>query len=220
MIWKNARTVYSHNQLYGRWCVSPRGEFPTTNRSLRLGLHTETHSARLYSASDISVWATQNIHQHPLLSKLGPDILSDGLNAETILKRLMSKQFRRRRLCSLYLDQHFLAGIGNYLRSEILFFSGLHPDLNPINLTDKERQKISEISLIIPQRSYATQGYTVDESRWRTAIKNAANFEQSRFMVFDREGLNCRVCDTPVLRLNRNSRRLYFCPTCQPNITS
>ncbi len=34
------RTLYSHNQLYGRWYVVAPGITPNTRRSLRLALHT------------------------------------------------------------------------------------------------------------------------------------------------------------------------------------
>ena len=48
----NGLTLYSHNQLYGRWYTTRRDKQPSTNRSLRIALHTKTHSAWLYSASD------------------------------------------------------------------------------------------------------------------------------------------------------------------------
>ena len=44
-------SLYSHNRLYGRWFVRARGELPATRRSLRVALHTRTHSALLCSAS-------------------------------------------------------------------------------------------------------------------------------------------------------------------------
>jgi endonuclease VIII len=117
----NDLTLYSHNQLYGRWYISRRGEYPDTGRSLRVALHTATHSALLYSASDIDVLTDEEIASHPLLSKLGPDILDRRLTVAGVSGRLCRPDFRNRALASLYLDQRFLAGIGNYLRSEILF---------------------------------------------------------------------------------------------------
>ena len=51
----NGLTLYSHNQLYGRWYVRARGELPRTRRSLRVAFHTALHSALLYSATDIEV---------------------------------------------------------------------------------------------------------------------------------------------------------------------
>ena len=61
----SGHTIYSHNQLYGVWRVVKRDKLPKTNRQLRLAIHTDQHSALLYSASDISVWETQHIEGHP-----------------------------------------------------------------------------------------------------------------------------------------------------------
>lgn len=36
----NGITLYSHNQLYGKWYICRRGKRPTTGRSLRVALHT------------------------------------------------------------------------------------------------------------------------------------------------------------------------------------
>ena len=48
-------SLYSHNQLYGRWYTTRRPRLPQTRRQQRVALHTETHSALLYSASDIEI---------------------------------------------------------------------------------------------------------------------------------------------------------------------
>lgn len=212
---ENDLTIYSHNQLYGVWHVARRGELTVTQRSLRLGLHTETHSAVLYSASDISVWPTERIKQQPLLSKLGPDILNKTLTPEKIAKRLYSTRFRRRRIGNLFLEQHFLAGIGNYLRSEILFFAGVMPQLRPVDLSDAASFRLAQASIDVSNRSYKTGGYTVPHELWQKALAANADYEQSRFMVFDREGLPCRVCSTPIERISSSGRRLYYCPNCQ-----
>lgn len=213
---ENALSIYSHNQLYGVWRVSVRDKQPETSRSLRLGLHTVSHSAVLYSASDISIWPTQGLHQQPLLSKLGPDVLCDELTIAHIKDRLSSPRFCKSKLSSLFLNQHFIAGIGNYLRSEILFFAGLHPDVTPRQLSCEQLEQLAKATHSVCRRSYATGGYTVDETRWREARLHNDDFEASRFMVFDREQLSCRECSYPIERINRNGRRLYLCLSCQP----
>lgn len=212
---ENAITVYSHNQLYGVWQVSKKGQQPETSRSLRLALHTKTHSAVLYSASDISIWPTQRITEQPLLSKLGPDILDGDVTDGQLAKRLKSNTFRRRKLSALYLNQHFIAGIGNYLRSEILFCTGIHPDKTPAQLNDEQIMALSHASIEVSQRSYQTGGYTVYGDLYERALATKADYEESRFMVFDREGLPCRDCATPIQRIERNGRRLYWCSVCQ-----
>ena len=42
----NGLTLYSHNQLYGRWYVTRRDRTPRTRRSLRVALHTDGDHAR------------------------------------------------------------------------------------------------------------------------------------------------------------------------------
>ncbi|NNC55490.1 MAG: endonuclease VIII, partial [Pseudomonadales bacterium] len=125
------RTIYTHNQLYGRWYLRPRGDSPQTNRQLRLRIDTNRHSALLYSASDIQVCDSAELATHPYLTKLGPEALDTGLDASTIERRLRERGFVNRGLAALYLDQGFLAGIGNYLRSEIFFVAGIDPTLKP-----------------------------------------------------------------------------------------
>ncbi len=117
----NGLTLYSHNQLYGKWYTMRRPRLPKTMRQLRVGLHTETHRALLYSASDIEVLTERELERHPFLCRVGPDILDPTLSTDNIVDRLGSAMFRNRALGGLYLDQAFLAGNGNYLRSEILW---------------------------------------------------------------------------------------------------
>lgn len=215
MHFDNDLSIYSHNQLYGRWVIVPVDELPETNRSLRLGLHTHAHSALLYSASDISVWPREKLSEHPFLRKLGPDILNQSVTPDTIQQRLTSPPFRNRSLAALYLDQRFLAGMGNYLRSEILFIAGLHPDKKPANLSAGQIKHLAEQTLQVTYRSYKTAGYTTSIAASVRARHSQVEYEAERFMVFDREGQSCRRCNDTILRAERSSRRIYFCPQCQ-----
>ena len=117
-------TIYSHNQLYGRWYITRRDKPPRTNRTLRLAIYTETHSALLYSASEIEVHTPETLSSQKYLARLGPDALDDHVVWRDLLTRLQDPKCAGRSLAALYLDQSFVAGIGNYLRSEILFNAG------------------------------------------------------------------------------------------------
>ena len=98
----NALTLYSHNQLYGRWFVRARDSYPKTNRSLRVALHTRKSSALLYSASDIAVLDEAGVSSHPFLSKIGPDLLDPDLTKQDLVHRLRDDRFRNRGLGGLY----------------------------------------------------------------------------------------------------------------------
>ncbi|MFN2328186.1 MAG: endonuclease VIII [Chromatocurvus sp.] len=211
-------TIYSHNQLYGVWRIVARDRLPETGRSLRIALHTRTHSALLYSASDISVWLTAEINQHPFLSRIGPDILAPDLHWREVAARLASPAFRRRRLEALYLDQRFLAGIGNYLRAEILFAAELNPMRSAASLSLKERGALARATLEISRRSYVTAGITLPPGLAKRLASQDIQREQRRFFVFGRDGRPCYRCGGEVSRAETGGRRLYWCPVCQPAV--
>lgn len=211
----NDLTLYSHNQLYGRWYTCRRDRPPDTARSLRVALHTGSHSALLYSASDVEILTPQTIGEHPFLSRAGPDILDDGLEADDVEARLGDGAYRNRSLGGLYLDQSFLAGIGNYLRSEILFAAGEHPASKPAELDGRSARKLARETLRISRRSYRTGGVTVTPSLARALEADGKPYRQYRFWVFDRDGLPCRNCGTTIERMEVGSRALFYCPGCQ-----
>lgn len=216
----SGKTLYSHNQLYGVWRVSRRGLEPKTNRALRLALHTENHSARLYSATDISLWNHEELYQHPFLQTLGPDVLAGGTTASVVVDQLMDPRFRNRQLSALYLDQKFMAGIGNYLRAEILYFARIHPSPKPSQLDKAALARLARNTLIISRRSYRTGGITLPSRLAKTAAsvkkRRGKRYESNRFGVFARAGRGCYQCGSRIQKAEMNSRRIYWCPQCQP----
>ena len=212
----NGLTLYSHNQLYGRWYTTRRPCLPKTNRQLRVELHTTSNSALLYSATDIDVLRDDQVEAHPFLSRIGPDVLDPKLSREALAERLGSKEFRSRSVGSLYLDQHFVAGLGNYLRSEILFVSGLDPSRRPASMRQRELDKLVAETLRIARRSYRTGGITVPPSLATRLKAEGERYGTRRFYVFGREGEACRQCDAPIEKSVISSRNVFFCRACQP----
>lgn len=211
----NGQSMYSHNQLYGLWRVCERDKEPKTNRSLRVGLHTDTHSALLYSASDIDIFPTDQVAEHPFIRKLGLDVLDASLDWRTVAERLLDDRYQRRAVASLYLDQGFLAGVGNYLRSEILFLAAVHPTMKPAQLSRGNVGSLARATLTLCQRAYVTRGLTNPPRRVQRLKAEGLGFEAYRFAVFGRDGLPCFNCGAKIERVTFNSRRLYFCPGCQ-----
>ena len=211
----NGLTIYSHNQLYGRWYTARRPRYPKTNRQLRIELCTSTHRALLYSASDIDVLTERQLGKHPFLRRVGPDILDAKLTPEEIVERLCEPGFRGRALGSLYLDQAFLAGNGNYLRSEILWVAGLDPASKPADLDPAALHRLAAETLRISRRSYRTRGVTVAPGLAKSLKDSGMGYERYRFYVFGREGLPCHHCSAPIERQTMGSRNIFVCRSCQ-----
>lgn len=215
---EDGHVLYSHNQLYGVWKIARRSHLPATRRALRVKLSTASHAARLYSASDISMWHVDTIGAHPFIARLGPDLLTHGVSADDVEARLLEPAHAGRRLGGLLLDQGFYAGIGNYLRSEMLFFAGLPPEVRPRDLTAAERRRLAEAIVATMQRAYRLAGVTNPEA-WRCPLMAAGEPRRRwRHAVFNRAGEPCFACGGTIERFDVASRRLYRCRRCQPGL--
>lgn len=210
------RVVYSHNQLYGRWYVRRRGTLPRTGRSLRFAVHTATHSALLYSASEIEVLRTRSLRRHPYLSRLGPDPLHAAVSDADVMSQLVDDRFSGRQLAALYLDQSFVAGIGNYLRSEILFTAGIHPGRRPRDCTLDELEQLAHWTVEIVRQAYATAGLTGDPDRMAAMKARGVRRSRYRHAAFAREGKPCYGCGAAIEKAIMAGRRCYLCLRCQP----
>ncbi len=212
----NGDILYSHNQLYGRWLTRRDGKQPASRRTVRVGFKTEAGGvAYLYSATDIEVLWEQELPLHRYLSGLVPDILDQELSAGEISRRLRSRPFYRRQLAGLLLDQGFLAGPGNYLRSEYLFVSGLHPKLRPADLETQQHLRLARTVLKVSERAYRQAGVTVEPTLARKLKKSGERKRRYRHYVFGRAGQPCRKCGTEVVRQDIAGRAVFFCPDCQ-----
>jgi endonuclease VIII len=213
---ENGLSIYTHNQLYGRWEMRKAYSYPQTNRQLRLAIHNDRKSALLYSASDIEVLDEAAIATHPFLTRLGPDVLGTTTTIEIIQARLSDPAFRRRRFTTLLLDQHFLAGLGNYLRSEIPFVARVHPSLRPIDCSESQLFALAEAAIAIPLRSYQTGGITNDLELAATLKTRGMRRSHYRHWVFSRAKQPCFVCGISIVKDVAGARRFYYCPNCQP----
>ena len=212
----NGYTIYSHNNLYGKWFISPDGQTPDVKRQLRLSIHTQKGAAFLYSASDITVLKEHELLNHPYLSKLGLELLSENTTQEMVAQRLMKYQKSRRSLMTLLQDQSVLAGIGNYLCCEILHLTGLHPEMRICDISDQQLEQLAHNSLLLTLQSYETKGITNLLSRAKKLAKQGVEFENYRFNVYRRKGLPCYQCGEKIVKDKFSGRMGYCCLGCQP----
>ncbi len=212
---ENDWSMYSHNELYERWTVNLNTKRVKSARARRVVLKTKKHAVRLWSATDIDLIPTSEEDEHPFLKKIGPDVLNESCSFELIEERLTSKNFHKKKASTLMLDQTFFAGLGNYLRSEILFDAKIHPDDRPYDLDKTEITEWANSIKNISHLAYKTGGFTVSKS---LADKNKANGESKRsyrHAVFMRNKYECLDCKSRIERKWYGKRKLDYCPSCQ-----
>ena len=210
----NNYSIITHNQLYGRWTSSRLATKIRHNRSLRIEFCTEKKAVRLWSATDISVFKTIDENHHPYIKNLGPDVLDITTTPELIFSRLISNKFKNRQFSGLLLNQRFISGLGNYLRSEILFYSNCMYDDKSSKLNTSQNKLLATNIKDVSMRAYNQKGNTIfyDDLMLKKLDKTIKN---RRFMVFARKGHACYICENIILKDQASSRRIYYCPQCQ-----
>ena len=213
----NGMTHYSHNQLYGRWKVMPATRDPERGRRMvRVILGNDDALAVLYSATQIELLPTRALAGHRFLAKLGPDALDTATTPVLVGERLADPRRARSTLGALLLDQTFVAGVGNYLRSDILFAAGLTHDRRAGSLTPAERRRLARAIVEVTRRSYETQGITNTPGHVRRLTRAGITRGALRFRAYGRAGHPCWDCGTRIRRVEANGRALFFCVRCQP----
>jgi len=77
------------------------------------------------------------------------------------LKIARNKRIQNKQICDYLLDQKRISGIGNYLRSEILYRSRIRPDRSLKNLSDEELELLRIESIKTVRESYDSHGLTI-----------------------------------------------------------
>lgn len=101
--------------------------------------------------------------------KIGPDLLALSLNENTWittdewLQIFKIRRNQNKQIYNILLDQSLVSGIGLYLLTEILYYSGIHPKRLGKDITDEEWEKIRINSHKIILVSYSYGGCTIKD---------------------------------------------------------
>ena len=71
---------------------------------------------------------------------------------------LSNKRIKNKQICGFLLEQKYFSGIGNFLRSEIVYTAKIRPDKILSNLSDFEKGELYDVSLKVILEAYLTQG--------------------------------------------------------------
>jgi formamidopyrimidine-DNA glycosylase len=89
------------------------------------------------------------------LSTLGPDIMTPEFKLDMF--KSLSKKYANRNITSFLMDQDVIAGCGNYIKAEVLYYSKISPCRKIGDLNDQEIELLFEGLRIIPRLSYNNQ---------------------------------------------------------------
>lgn len=155
------------------------------------------------------LWTAQDVESHPLLSHLGVEPLSRELTPAQLYsltrgQKISIKQF--------LMDGRRIVGVGNIYAAESLFRAGIHPLAQARRLSLERCAALSRAIKETLRSAIRAGGSTLRDF---VNADGAAGEFQLRTWVYDRAGLPCRRCGTPIRRIVQGARATYFCPACQ-----
>jgi len=143
------------------------------------------------------------------IQKLGPEPFGQKMNQKYLYTILKNKTIA---IKTALLDQTIVAGLGNIYVNEVLFLSGLHPTTPCNQITRKQTQELIDNSIKVLNKAIELGGTTI---RSYTSSLGVTGRFQNDLMVHDREGEECKVCQTLIIKEKVNGRGTYYCPKCQ-----
>ena len=189
---------------------------PTVNpKSTRL-IFTFSDKSKLYFNDQRKFGWIKLLDQTELVESqknLGLDIFDSKFTPAYLFSQL---QKSHRPVKTLFLDQHYFAGIGNIYACDALFLAGIHPQIPSNKITLAQAKLIHKFLIEIMHQSVSAGGSTARDKKY---LKPDGTSGQNQFFfrVYQRKGESCLKCGTKIKYFKLNGRGTFFCPHCQPS---
>jgi formamidopyrimidine-DNA glycosylase len=193
----DGRILHAHFRMNGDWEVVPTGT--PLPRFARAVLELDDGTSLVFV--DSRALGTLDVHPAGVELELG--LGPDAADAEWTSAQLAAALAPRRGpIKPALLDQRLVAGLGNIYAAESLWRARINP-YTPCNALPRSRTVALRNAIAAVLRRATGSRYTDDDT--------------VTLDVYDREGLPCRRCGTPIERVVQAGRSTYYCPHCQPD---
>jgi formamidopyrimidine-DNA glycosylase len=206
--------VLGHLGMTGRMYVARKDEVLPKHAAIVLDL-----GDRNFIYEDYRYFGRMSLDLSPI-ENLGPEPLGREFTPAFLAKALgRSRQPVKVKL----LDQSVAAGVGNIYASEALFRAGISPKQSAGTLTPLQVKRLWR-SIRETLREAIRFGSTVplkfasgksDGLFYFGRSGDGETFYEERLRVYDRAGLGCSKCRSPIKRITQAARSTFFCPKCQ-----
>ena len=154
-------------------------------------------------------WTGNDPEKHPLLCNLGPEPLSDTLDGDYLYNK---SRGRTQSIKTFLMDSRIVVGIGNIYASESLFVAGIHPKRRTGNISHARYKILAAAIKQVLHQALEKGGTTL-----RDFINGEGEpgYFRHELKVYDRHGLPCYTCHTPIRESRLGQRSSFYCTKCQ-----
>lgn len=154
------------------------------------------------------LWTTDP-PRHPLLAGLGPEPLDEAFDGTCLWNRARG---RRIAVKSFIMNASIVVGVGNIYASESLYRAGIHPKRRADRISAARMRGLAAAIKSVLERAIAAGGTTLRDFH---GGDGEPGYFARELDVYDRAGLPCRTCGTPIRHAVIGQRSSYYCPACQ-----
>lgn len=146
---------------------------------------------------------------HPLLRNLGIEPFDARFDGDWMYTRTRGRSVA---IKSALLAGDIVVGVGNIYCSESLFRAGIRPTTAAGRISRPRYAALADAVRATLADAIARGGSTLRDF---VGSDGQSGYFQLEAFVYDRAGLPCRVCGTPIRQIVQGQRSTFYCPTCQ-----
>ena len=113
---------------------------------------------------------------------------------------------------NLIMNARVLVGVGNIYASEALFRAGIRPTRPAGRISLARMEKLTACIREVLEDALRAGGTTLRDFNWGDG---QPGYFAQELQVYDRAGLPCPTCASPLKRQIVGQRSTYYCPDCQ-----
>jgi len=149
------------------------------------------------------------LEHHELLRELGVEPLEPGFSG-----KLLYDQTRNRSapVKQVLLAGDIVVGVGNIYASESLFRAGINPKTPARRISLARYEKLAQAVREILAEAIVQGGSTLRDF---ISVNGQSGYFQQTYFVYDRAGVPCRVCASPIRQIKQGQRSTFYCVHCQ-----
>jgi formamidopyrimidine-DNA glycosylase len=152
---------------------------------------------------------SQEASQHWLLSKLGPEPLSEEFSAIYLWDRSRSRKVTVKQFI---MNANIVVGVGNIYASESLFLAGIHPRRAAGRVALHRYELLVATIKDVLEKAIRAGGTTLRDFY---GGDGEAGYFQQQLEVYGRDGKPCSRCGRPVSSVVIGQRSTFYCKNCQ-----
>ena len=207
----------THMRMNGSWHLYRHGErWWRGAHAMRVRIDTADWVAVAFNVPVAEFITPADLTRRDPVAELGPDLLGETFDRDEAIRRVIASGPRA--IAQTLLDQRIVAGIGNVYKSEVLFLSGVHPEVPSSAVPRPVLERMLDIARGL-LKDNVIDGSSPRIQTYRNLRQlNPASEHDESLWVYGRRGKPCRRCATPIAmkKMGLEARSTYWCPHCQP----